>query len=100
MNKEFFLTTKFPVDDHKIVAQDYVHSYNFDSNINYLKPKKETTVASQFKELLFIKSCSLVFETSLLHALLDLCCHITKKEKRENCVNRGYLVVLKGRKIE
>ena len=36
LNKEFFQTTKFLVDNHKIVAQDYVQSSNFDSNINYL----------------------------------------------------------------
>ena len=34
LKKEFFKTTKFLVDDHKIVAQDYVQSSNFDSNIN------------------------------------------------------------------
>ena len=28
-------------DDHKIVAQDFVYSSNFDSNINYLTEERD-----------------------------------------------------------
>ena len=50
-------TTKFLVDDHKIVAQDYVQSSNFDSNINYLIEEIDYRIFA-FKEPLFIKSCN------------------------------------------
>ena len=55
LKKEFFKTTKFLVDDHKIVAQDYVQSSNFDSNINYLIEEIDYRIFA-FKEPLFIKS--------------------------------------------